>query len=627
VTVTAGVGLCDLCAGRGRVAEGVACPVCRGTGVSSAADAEAWRQSVIDSAAEGIRRQLAAAGTAATSGWLREHAQSRDDARLAALRATEAADRAQAHAQAPHREAQAVLSEARAVLARAEAIAAAAAPAPLPAGAPAVIPPDPTDPPPGAPIPPGFGSGDLFYLDSLLVRQLDVWGALNTVGGGLMVNPMSTLGDLITGGTGGAAARLGIGGNGQVLTVSGGVPTWQNSAAGFANPMSTAGDLIAGGVAGAAGRLALGSAGQVLQVSFAGGLQWLKAQGVPVAGPSSSQPTVFQLPDASYMVIPLSTYSLGGDDATWINNAMARLVAPGTPGADTARLQNGSEYNIQSAVGGASWTYGTYLDLNGAQLNANMTVNGTACIQMTSSLGGSYPWGYGAGGAYNGVIVYGGAIGTPIGLRYGAGKNWNFRELVISGFKDGSAGGMGVYEDNTGGWTEKVRSQIEIWNCDTLFVFDSPGGTYTSHEYNEWNLILHCYRGQTAVKGLNNAYTSGSYLHLQMNMGVLFGSGTGGTAIDISDPTGPGNVRMSQTFIVVEAETTGTGAPTWQTVKFGTTGQMQNSMGMLRFNGGNWTASDVTAGKLSFGGMICEGGTTDTLGALNAVNTKPLGWL
>ena len=42
-----------------------------------------------------------------------------------------------------------------------------------------------------------------------------------------LVNPMTTAGDMIAGGTGGAAQRLAAGSNGQVLTVSGGAPSWQ----------------------------------------------------------------------------------------------------------------------------------------------------------------------------------------------------------------------------------------------------------------------------------------------------------------------------------------------------------------------------------------------------------------
>ena len=47
-----------------------------------------------------------------------------------------------------------------------------------------------------------------------------------TGGGGGFANPMTTLGDIITGGVAGTPGRLGIGTAGQVLTVVAGVPAW-----------------------------------------------------------------------------------------------------------------------------------------------------------------------------------------------------------------------------------------------------------------------------------------------------------------------------------------------------------------------------------------------------------------
>lgn len=46
------------------------------------------------------------------------------------------------------------------------------------------------------------------------------------------VNPMTTAGDLITGGVAGAAGRLGVGSAGQVLTVAGGAPAWADPTGG-----------------------------------------------------------------------------------------------------------------------------------------------------------------------------------------------------------------------------------------------------------------------------------------------------------------------------------------------------------------------------------------------------------
>jgi len=55
------------------------------------------------------------------------------------------------------------------------------------------------------------------------------WTNLDTTG---MVNPMTTTGDTIYASSGSTPARLGIGSTGQVLTVSGGVPSWATPAGG-----------------------------------------------------------------------------------------------------------------------------------------------------------------------------------------------------------------------------------------------------------------------------------------------------------------------------------------------------------------------------------------------------------
>ncbi len=62
------------------------------------------------------------------------------------------------------------------------------------------------------------------------------WTNLDTTG---MVNPMTTTGDTIYSSSGSTPARLGIGSSGQVLTVSGGVPTWATSASGSLTLLST----------------------------------------------------------------------------------------------------------------------------------------------------------------------------------------------------------------------------------------------------------------------------------------------------------------------------------------------------------------------------------------------------
>ena len=81
-----------------------------------------------------------------------------------------------------------------------------------------------------------------------------------------MLNPMTTAGDLITGGTSGAPARLGMGTANQVLQVNAGATAlaWGTT---LTNPLTTAGDVMYGGAAGAPTRLAVGTATQVLTVN------------------------------------------------------------------------------------------------------------------------------------------------------------------------------------------------------------------------------------------------------------------------------------------------------------------------------------------------------------------------
>lgn len=97
-----------------------------------------------------------------------------------------------------------------------------------------------------------------------------VWAEIPAPGG--FANPMTTLGDLITGGVSGAPGRLGIGTEGYVLRVVSGVPAW-GADVGFANPMTTDWDIIRGGSSGAATRLALGPP-QTAPVSSGGTLSY-----------------------------------------------------------------------------------------------------------------------------------------------------------------------------------------------------------------------------------------------------------------------------------------------------------------------------------------------------------------
>jgi hypothetical protein len=81
------------------------------------------------------------------------------------------------------------------------------------------------------PTPPAASFNIFFDSADSLWKKRDDAGVLTPIEGG-MVNPMTTLGDVITSLALGAPQRLGIGSAGQVLTVTAGEPAWATPAAG-----------------------------------------------------------------------------------------------------------------------------------------------------------------------------------------------------------------------------------------------------------------------------------------------------------------------------------------------------------------------------------------------------------
>ena len=81
--------------------------------------------------------------------------------------------------------------------------------------------------------------GNFAYLKDTNVTTYytgSAWANLDTTG---MTNPMTTTGDTIYSSSGSTPARLGIGSTGNVLTVSGGVPTWAAPASGSMTQLAT----------------------------------------------------------------------------------------------------------------------------------------------------------------------------------------------------------------------------------------------------------------------------------------------------------------------------------------------------------------------------------------------------
>lgn len=111
--------------------------------------------------------------------------------------------------------------------------------------------------------------------------------------------------------------------NGEYLTTNGTTASWSAIPSGFANPMTTLGDLIAGNSGGVAGRVAIGSTGQVLTV-VAGGPAWASLIGLPTQtghngqhlstdGTTATWTQIYQVPS----VTSQSGKFLGNDGSTY----------------------------------------------------------------------------------------------------------------------------------------------------------------------------------------------------------------------------------------------------------------------------------------------------------------------
>lgn len=172
-------------------------------------------------------------------------------------------------------------------------------------------------------------------LSSSVLAYIDIGSSLTALLAAKLTDPTTTIGDLIYRNGVGAIARLPIGAIGQVLTMSGGLPTWQTPGTGFTDPMTSIGDIIIRNGSNATARLGIGSTNQVLTVSG----------GVPTwATPVSSTLTgVTSVAGTTYTVLTT-------DNIIHMNNIGARTVTMFSGASATA----GKIYWIKDSAGTAS---------------------------------------------------------------------------------------------------------------------------------------------------------------------------------------------------------------------------------------------------------------------------------
>lgn len=202
-------------------------------------------------------------------------------------------------------------------------------------------------------------------------------GSLLTVRNGIPLwggGPMSATGDLIYGNdASGSPQRLGIGSSNSVLTVSSGLPSWKGG--GLTNPMTTLGDMITGGASGTAGRLGIGSGYSILVSStVTGAPQWgLRAifarwgGGTPfsVGSVCTSSPCTIWSQSPGNLITSITRNSLGNYNINFVSGTFISMpvcmgwvyATSGTnypywsgQGASPSTFNNPNLYNFETGV-------------------------------------------------------------------------------------------------------------------------------------------------------------------------------------------------------------------------------------------------------------------------------------
>jgi hypothetical protein len=358
---------------------------------------------------------------------------------------------------------------------------------------------------------------------------------MSTALGGGLTNPMTAAGDLIDGGSGGIPERLAIGASGQVLTVSGGAPAWENSSSGFANPMTTLGDLIDANTGGTARRLAIGTAGQVLTVA---------------AGTPAWQDAAAGLPPGVIALAPSGDTS-GATDVAAVQDAIA-----GLPGGLGVVL-----------CGPGNWYGQPGNPIQLAQGQGVRSFAGSAATFWNAAGDGTGPMFEFA----NSGTFTGGQYAAPFGgfSMLGSGGSDGAVAIAASGLQGQRVSDLYVYDFAGGGvdLTNAADTYAEqgSWTNIILVNNGSSSGwnvlySNSSFDYTIFEWLIVALANTDGVRLQDGAQLRGDRFALTGN---FYGGADGNTgaviAIDRGAIDGTSYIQAADCYVAVESAGTGTG--------------------------------------------------------------------
>lgn len=332
------------------------------------------------------------------------------------------------------------------------------------------------------------------------------------------LNPMTTTGDLIYEVSNGVAGRLAIGSSNQVLTVSGGVPTWAPAPAGFVNPMTSVGDMIVGGASGAATRLAATTNGYILTL-VSGTPAWVANSGG--AAPTSIGALDGQSPNAMGLTIASNVLYAQSASATvpgMVNTGtqsfagsktfnssitspgliMGQIATPATPSAgfdDLYFKSDGNLYSLNSSgienlIGGSSGTSSSYVSAYG-QIGQGSTNTAVLRYGSNTVVGSDITY---ASSSVNGdsfTIVNTGtyALSSTIlqSAGYAAALTRNCVQLNIdpNSISDGSVVSLKIDADAY----YNLNTVMSLTAGDVIRVQVNPSNTSTGSSFGQFRII------------------------------------------------------------------------------------------------------------------------------------------